>query len=192
MQIIDDNLDFTVDYNGFNFSKSQMTTKTQNISASQFFFYSSVLLAYQLEFLNCSLGGITSKRSSQLINARGKKLNVVAKSTKATQTTSAGAKFGAKIAANSVSTSASMASVRNLTPGPTVQDQNNQNNQNNTRTSPIHGSIVVPNPGVVAPQGSTPHGSDPAGPVPVAVVNPLPDQPAQLKDRTLFQRLFQR
>ena len=192
MQIIDDNLDFTVDYNGFNFIKSQMTTKTQNISASQFFFYSSVLLAYQLEFLNCSLGGITSKRSSQLINARGKKLNVVAKSTKATQTTSAGAKFGAKIAANSVSTSASMASVRNLTPGPTVQDQNNQNNQNNTRTSPIHGSIVVPNPGVVAPQGSTPHGSDPAGPVPVVVVNPLPDQPAQLKDRTLFQRLFQR
>ena len=146
-----------------------------------------------LKFLNCSLGGVTSKRSSQLINARGKKLNVVAKSTKATQTTSAGAKFGAKIAANSVSTSASMASVRNLTPGPSVQDQNNQNNQNNTRTSPIHGSIVVPNPGVVAPQGSTPHGSDPAaGPVPVAVVNPLPDQPAQLKDRTLFQRLFQR
>ena len=191
MQIIGDNLDFTVDYNGFNFIKSQMTTKTQNISASQFFFYSSVLLAYQLEFLNCSLGGITSKRSSQLINARGKKLNVVAKSTKATQTTSAGAKFGAKIAANSVSTSASMASVRNLTPGPSVQDQNNQNNQN-TRTSPIHGSIVVPNPGVVAPQGSTPHGSDPAGPVPVVVVNPLPDQPAQLKDRTLFQRLFQR
>ena len=38
MQIIDDNLDFTVDYNGFNFIKSQMTTKTQNISASQFFF----------------------------------------------------------------------------------------------------------------------------------------------------------
>jgi len=133
--------------------------------------------------------GITSKRSSQLINARGKKLNVAAKSTKATQTTSAGAKFGAKIAANSVSTSASMASVRNLTPGPSVQDQNNQNNQN-TRTSPIHGSIVVPNPGVVV-QGST-HGSDPAGPVPVAVVNPLPDQTAQLKDRTLFQRLFQR
>ena len=113
----------------------------------------------------------------------------MAKSTKATQTTSAGAKFGAKIGTNSVSTSASMASVRNLTPGPSVQDQNNQNNQN-TRTSPIHGSIVVPNPGVVA-QGSS-HGSDPAGPVPVAVVNPLSDQPAQLKDRTLFQRLFQR
>ena len=192
MQIIVDNLDFTVDYNGFKVPKlQQIANDSQNPKyfRQPVFFYSSVLLAYQLEFLNCSLGGITSKRSSQLINARGKKLNVVAKSTKATQTTSAGAKFGAKIAANSVSTSASMASVRNLTPGPSVQDQNNQNNQN-TRTSPIHGSIVVPNPGVVA-QGST-HGSDPAGPVPVAVVNPLPDQPAQLKDRTLFQRLFQR
>ena len=189
MQIIVDNLDFTVDYNGFKVPKlQQIANDSQNPKyfRQPVFFYSSVLLAYQLEFLNCSLGGITSKRSSQLINARGKKLNVVAKSTKATQTTSAGAKFGAKIGANSVSTSASMASVRNLTPGPSVQDQNNQN----TRTSPIHGSIVVPNPGVVA-QGST-HGSDPAGPVPVAVVNPLPDQPAQLKDRTLFQRLFQR
>ena len=100
-------------------------------------------------------------RASQLINARGKKLNVVSKSTKATQT------------ASILSTSASMASVnRNRTP--TIQDQNQ-----NTSASPIHGTTVVPTSAVV---GSTA----------VAPANAAGQPASQLKDRTLFQRLFQR
>ena len=107
----------------------------------------------------CSLGGSTSVRASQLINARGKKLNVVSKSTKATQT------------ASILSTSASMASVnRNRTP--TIQDQN----QN--PTSALNSPIVVPHPTSAVVLNS-----------PVAPSN---GQTAQLKDRTLFQRLFQR
>ena len=99
-------------------------------------------------------------RASQLFNARGKKLIVASKSTKATQTASI-----------SMSTSASMASVnRNRTP--TIQDQN----QN--PTSAINSPIVVPHPTSAVVLNS-----------PVAPSN---GQTAQLKDRTLFQRLFQR
>ena len=84
----------------------------------------------------CSLGGSTSVRASQLINARGKKLNVVSKSTKATQT------------ASILSTSASMASVnRNRTP--TIQDQN-QNPTTVVPASAIVGSTVAPSNGQAA------------------------------------------
>ena len=104
-------------------------------------------------------------RASQLINARGKKLNVVSKSTKATQT------------ASILSTSASMASVNRNLRTPTIQDQN----QNPTYAN-------IPTVAVVHAPSAVVVGSN----VTVAPSNGGQTAASQLKDRTLFQRLFQR